>query len=210
TLRGIFELIRLEPQSSEETATLARALIAQLSEEGGLGMDGECVGVALYSARQYLSAANFPGPVLDLIKATAARALKRGERAVAAHEVVVTLAQLTGLPISILDNKERVDLAAVHAYFSSRVIGQDEAVAAIVDRIAMLKAGLNDPARPIGVFLFAGSTGTGKTELAKASAEYPFGSGHRLIRVALRDVHAPAYAHKITPASHGGPGTSTP
>jgi ATP-dependent Clp protease ATP-binding subunit ClpC len=47
------------------------------------------------------------------------------------------------------------------------VIGQNEAVAAIVERIAMLKAGLNDPGKPIGVFLFAGSTGTGKTELAK-------------------------------------------
>ena len=83
----------------------------------------------------------------------------------------MTLAQLTGLPISILDNKERVDLASIRAYFSGRVIGQDEAVAAIVERIAMLKAGLNDPDKPIGVFLFAGSTGTGKTELAKTVAE---------------------------------------
>ena len=81
--------------------------------------------------------------------------------------MIITLAQLTGLPVSILDNKERVDLAAIRGYFTSRVIGQDEAVTAIVERIAMLKAGLNDPGKPIGVFLFAGPTGTGKTELAK-------------------------------------------
>ena len=64
----------------------------------------------------------------------------------------------------------------MRSYFSARVIGQDEAVGAIVDRIAMLKAGLNDPGKPIGVFLFAGPTGTGKTELAKTLAEFLFGS----------------------------------
>ncbi|MCK9912626.1 ATP-dependent chaperone ClpB, partial [Microbacteriaceae bacterium K1510] len=78
-----------------------------------------------------------------------------------------TLAQQTGLPASILDNHQRVDLGAVRRYFVERVMGQDEAVGAIVDRIAMLKAGLSDPGKPIGVFLFAGPTGTGKTELAK-------------------------------------------
>ena len=61
---------------------------------------------------------------------------------VEAREVIVTLSQLTGLPVSILDSNERVDLASIRDYFTGRVIGQDEAVAAIVDRIAMLKAGL--------------------------------------------------------------------
>ena len=112
--------------------------------------------MALNSARQYLSAANFPGSVLDLIKLTANRALKSDSREVEAREVIVTLSQLTGLPVSILDSNERVDLASIRDYFTARVIGQDEAVAAIVDRIAMLKAGLNDPGKPIGVFLFAG------------------------------------------------------
>jgi len=197
TLRGVFELVRMEPQPQEETAELAHALISRLSDEAGLEIDAECVEVALHSARQYLSASNFPGPVLDLIKATASRALKAGQAKVDAHEVVVTLAQLTGLPVSILDNKERVDLASIRAYFSNRVIGQDEAVGAIVDRIAMLKAGLNDPGKPIGVFLFAGSTGTGKTELAKTVAEYLFGSVDRLVRLDMSEFQAAETAHKI-------------
>jgi ATP-dependent Clp protease ATP-binding subunit ClpC len=197
TLRGTFEVLRLEPHSPEDTAALAHALLSQLAHEAGIEADAECVEVALYCARQYLSAANLPGPVLDLIKSTAARVVKGGARTLAAPEVVSTLAQLTGLPISILDNKERVDLAAIRAYFANRVIGQEEAVGAIVDRIAMLKAGLNDPGKPIGVLLFAGSTGTGKTELAKAVAEYLFGSVDRLVRLDMSEYQTPDAAQKI-------------
>ena len=69
-------------------------------------------------------------------------------------------------------------------------MGQDEAVGSVIDRIAMLKAGLNDPGRPIGVFLFAGPTGTGKTELAKTTAEYLFGSAERLIRLDMSEFQA--------------------
>src|SRR5439155_9873430 len=134
---------------------------------------------------------------LDLIKLTANRVLKVGSSEVQAHEIIVTLAQLTGLPVSILDNKERVDLASIRDYFAARVIGQNEAVAAIVDRIAMLKAGLNDPGKPIGVFLFAGSTGTGKTELAKTVAEYLFGSVDRMVRLDMSEFQTPESAQKV-------------
>ena len=82
-------------------------------------------------------------------------------------------------------------------YFAARVIGQDEAVGAIVDRIAMLKAGLNDPGKPIGVFLFAGPTGTGKTELAKTLAEFLFGSADRMIRLDMSEFQTPESIGKI-------------
>ena len=111
--------------------------------------------------------------------------------------MIQTLSQLTGLPASILDNKERVDLAAIRAFFSARVMGQDEAVGAVVERIAMLKAGLNDPGKPIGVFLFAGPTGTGKTELAKTAAEFLFGSAERLIRLDMSELQTPESTVKI-------------
>jgi len=77
------------------------------------------------------------------------------------------------------------------------VIGQTEAVEAIVQRIAMLKAGLNDPDKPIAVFLFAGPTGTGKTELAKAVAEFLFGSIERLIRLDMSEFQTPESLGKI-------------
>ena len=196
-LRGLFEAVRLEPQSQEEAEALALAWVRRLESEAHLTIEPDCIPVALSSARQYLSAANLPGSMLDLIKLTVNRALKGESTTVGPHDVVVTLSQLTGLPVSILDNKERVDLAAIREYFTSRVIGQDEAVTAIVERIAMLKAGLNDPGKPVGVFLFAGSTGTGKTELAKTTAEYLFGSADRMIRLDMSEFQAPETTHKI-------------
>jgi ATP-dependent Clp protease ATP-binding subunit ClpC len=196
-LRGVLEVVRLEPQSQEETSALALAFVQRLANEADLAVSPECVPVALNSARQYLSAANFPGSVLDLIKLTASRVLKGGGNEVESREIIVTLSQLTGLPVSILDSNERVDLASIRDYFTARVIGQDEAVSAIVDRIAMLKAGLNDPGKPIGVFLFAGSTGTGKTELAKTVAEYLFGSVDRMVRLDMSEFQTPETTHKI-------------
>jgi ATP-dependent Clp protease ATP-binding subunit ClpC len=196
-LRGVLEVVRMEPQSQEETSALAKAFVERLANEVDLEISADCVPVALSSARQYLSASNFPGSVLDLIKLTTSRILKSGGKRVEAGEVIVTLAQLTGLPVSILDSNERVDLASIRDYFSARVIGQSEAVSAIVDRIAMLKAGLNDPGKPIGVFLFAGSTGTGKTELAKTVAEYLFGSVDRMIRLDMSEFQTPETMQKI-------------
>ena len=196
-LRGVLEVVRLEPQSQEETSALALAFVQRLADETDLAISPECVPVALSSARQYLSASNFPGSVLDLIKLTANRVLKGDSSEVPAREIIVTLSQLTGLPVSILDSNERVDLASIRDYFTARVIGQNEAVSAIVDRIAMLKAGLNDPGKPIGVFLFAGSTGTGKTELAKTVAEYLFGSVDRMVRLDMSEFQTAETAHKI-------------
>jgi ATP-dependent Clp protease ATP-binding subunit ClpC len=196
-LRGVLELARMEPMTQEETAELAETLVQKWSETADIAIDPACVEVALSSARQYMSAGNFPGVALDLLKLTVGRAVKGDLDRVDPRQVVVTLAQLTGLPVSILDNDERVDLAAIRASFTKRVIGQDEAVTAIVERIAMLKAGLNDPGKPIGVFLFAGPTGTGKTELAKAVADYLFGSVDRMIRLDMSEYQTAETVNKI-------------
>jgi ATP-dependent Clp protease ATP-binding subunit ClpC len=197
TLRTALEVLRMEPLSPEETSDVAHAMLQPLAERFSLTIDPECVDTALSTARQYLSAHNLPGSVLDLLKLTVCRAAKERTGTVDADGVIHTLAQLTGLPTSLLDNKERVDLGAIRTFFSSCVMGQDEAVNAIVERIAMLKAGLNDPGKPIGVFLFAGPTGTGKTELAKTAAEFLFGSADRLIRLDMSELQTADSTFKI-------------
>jgi ATP-dependent Clp protease ATP-binding subunit ClpC len=202
TLRGILEVIRLEPQSAADTSLLARAVVARLSDELKVTIHPDCAAVALSSARQYLSATSFPGSALLLIRLAATRADKDAE--ISPHAVLEILSQLTGLPVSILDSKERIDLAALRTFFARRVIGQDEAVTTVVERVAMLKAGLNDPGRPIGVLLFAGPTGTGKTELAKTAAEYLFGSIDRLIRLDMSEFQTADDVFKILgDAAHG-------
>lgn len=197
SLRSVFEMARLEPMDQRETADLAASFARALAKETGVKIEPAAVDVALASARQYLAASSLPGAALDLLKLSIGRVAKGSGATIAAGDIIETLAQLTGLPASILDSRERVDLGAVRRHFTERVIGQDEAVDTIVARIAMLKAGLNDPNKPIGIFLFAGPTGTGKTELAKTLAEYLFGSQERMIRLDMSEFQTPESTLKI-------------
>ena len=206
-LRGLLEVVRLEPQTEQQTAALATTVSQRLADNTELKFQPGVIEAALSAARQYLGSGTLPGAVIDLIRLTAQRASKHASDTVEARDVIITLSQLTGLPITILDHQERMNLGEISGYFTARVIGQDEAVAAIVERIAMLKAGLNDPGKPIGVLLFAGSTGTGKTELAKTTAEYLFGSIERLVRLDMSEFQAAEATAKII--GDGGAGSET-
>ena len=208
-LRNMFELIRFEPLSKEETLGLSHSMTERLSAEADLEIDPACAETALASARQYLSSTGLPGSALDLLKSAISRAVKGANRTVTPHDVVMSLSQATGVPAAILDSKERADLASIRRYFAARVMGQDEAVSTMVDRIAMLKAGLNDPGKPIGVFLFAGPTGTGKTELAKTLAEFLFGSADRLIRLDMSEYQSYDLTWKILGAADPATKTDT-
>ncbi len=186
-LRRSLEAIRLDALSVDDTRPLAANLAEVLSRRYGVASNPSVARAAVDAAVQHFSPTSLPGSALSLVCETMQRAGRKPGTTVTDKDVLRSLANATGLPLSLLDGGERIDLTAVAAFFTKRVIGQHEAVQTIVERIAMLKAGLNDPAKPLGVFLFAGPTGTGKTELAKAAAEFLFGSAERMIRVDMSE-----------------------
>ena len=200
SLRGLFETITIEPLPANEALILAEDVLAGLAENSNIRFLADSAKVALDTAAQYLGGSGLPGSALLMLKLSAIRA-KDGDEAIGPQQILETLSQLSGLPVSILDTREQLDLKSVRDFFSARVIGQDEAVEAMVGRIAMLKAGLNDPNKPIGVFLLAGPTGTGKTELAKAITEFLFGSVERMIRLDMSEFQTHESIGKILSAS---------
>ncbi len=196
-LRRHLEIVRMEDMDEDEALELAQTFATRLEKTTRTPVDPSFARTSVDVAQSYLTAMHLPGSALSLMKMTAVRSEKAKVKHLGGHEVLETLSQLTGLPLSILDGNERLHLKEVRDFFEARVIGQPEAVAALVERIAMLKSGLNDPGKPIGVFLFAGPTGTGKTELAKTVADYLFGSVERMIRLDMSEYQTYEGASKI-------------
>ena len=197
SLRSVMEILSLQPMTVDETLVLAKRVGERITEHTDVRVSEPAVAATIELAQHYLGSGHLPGTVLDLLKRAAGRSMSAGETALTADSVIATLSQISGLPEVVLDTNQGMELARVRDFFVSRVMGQDEAVKAIVDRIAMLKAGLTDPGRPVGVFLFAGPTGTGKTELAKTLAEFLFGSADRMIRLDMSEFQTAETISKI-------------
>lgn len=106
---------------------------------------------------------------------------------VGAEEIAEVVARATGIPVSKLMQGEREKLLLMEDKLHERVVGQDEAIAAVANAIRRSRSGLSDPNRPTGSFLFLGPTGVGKTELCKALANFLFDSEEHLIRVDMSE-----------------------
>ncbi len=116
----------------------------------------------------------------------------QGERAlikeeVDADDIADVVSRWTGIPVKKMARSEQEKLLHLEVELHSRVVGQDEAIRAIADAVRRSRAGLNDPRRPIGSFIFLGTTGVGKTELAKALAEYLFDDENMMTRIDMSE-----------------------
>ncbi|MEW5352149.1 ATP-dependent Clp protease ATP-binding subunit [Streptomyces sp. 16-176A] len=107
---------------------------------------------------------------------------REGVLEVTVDDIADVLSRRTGIPVSQLTESEKERLLKLEEALHDRVVGQDEAVTAIAQAVRRSRAGMGDPNRPVGSFLFLGPTGVGKTELAKALAELLFGDENRLVR----------------------------
>ncbi|MFE7790464.1 ATP-dependent Clp protease ATP-binding subunit [Streptomyces sp. NPDC057460] len=143
------------------------------------------------AAEQYERASELRDRLTDLEQRIAGGNDVRQPRSHVAEVTVEDIADIvsrqTGIPVSSLTQEERDRLLGLEEHLHKRVIGQDEAVTAVADAVMRSRAGLADPSRPIGSFLFLGPTGVGKTELARALAEALFGSEDRMIRLDMSE-----------------------
>jgi ATP-dependent Clp protease ATP-binding subunit ClpB len=104
-----------------------------------------------------------------------------------AEEIADVVSKWTGIPVTRLTESEQEKLLRLESELHKRVVGQDEAVTAVSNAIRQSRAGLSDPNRPIGSFIFLGPTGVGKTELARAVAEFLYGSEQAMVRIDMSE-----------------------
>jgi ATP-dependent Clp protease ATP-binding subunit ClpB len=163
----------------KEEIDRARAEIAQLQRQGKFDKVAELQYGKLPQLEAQLKSADRP-------KAGAAKPQLLRTR-VGAEEIAEVVSRSTGIPVSRMMQGEREKLLQMEEKLHQRVVGQDEAVRLVADAIRRSRAGLGDPRRPYGSFLFLGPTGVGKTELCKALAEFLFDSEDHLIRVDMSE-----------------------
>ena len=125
------------------------------------------------------------------------------DQEVDANDIAAVVARWTGIPVQRMMQSEKEKLLKLEEELHKRVIGQDEAIAAIADAIRRSRAGLQDSKRPIGSFLFMGTTGVGKTELAKALAEYLFNTEDAMVRIDMSEYQE---AHTVSRLVGAPPG----
>ncbi|MCH5461346.1 ATP-dependent chaperone ClpB [Lactobacillus sp. LC28-10] len=125
------------------------------------------------------------------------------EESVTEKEIAAVVAKMTGIPVNRLVATEREKLLHLADNLHKRVIGQDEAVQAVSDAVLRSRAGLQDPSKPLGSFLFLGPTGVGKTELAKALAENLFDSEEEMIRIDMSEYMEKESVSRLVGAAPG-------
>ncbi len=173
----------------------ARRLIRRVADDLGLlngtGLHADAVEQAYDLSERYLLDRAQPGKTIDLLQDALAVARRGADNPLTADDVTARFAEQTGLPRMLLDDSVPFEEPAVRQLFKSRVLAQDQAVEAILQVLSLLRARVNNPLRPMGVLLFLGPTGVGKTELARTLAEYLYGDRDRLVRFNMADYTDP-------------------
>ncbi len=196
-----FHVIRVEDMAGDVNLRVLLAFQRQLEVRHGVRFQLETLPAIINLQRRYVRDAAFPGKAAELMKRLAVRfgaastdpsKSERRTVSISQDSVFEVFRQQSGLPISFLDQRTRLERRQISAVLRERFVGQPQAINAAVEIISIARARLNDPSRPMATLLLTGPTGVGKTEFAKALAACLFGSAERLLRFDMNEFVSPA------------------
>ena len=193
-----FRPIDIEEPNEADALTILSGQREKLEKHHGVTIRPESLEAAVRLSVRYMPDRRLPDKALDLLDEACARIVIRTispdeidnrPMDVRVDSIAAVLSDWTGIPISELTKDEKRRLTDIEKVLKQRVVGQDDAVHSVADAIRTARAGLGDPNRPIGVFLFLGPSGVGKTELARALAEFLFNSEDAMLRLDMSEFH---------------------
>ncbi len=188
-----FQPILVEEPDAETAIEMLLALRPKYEAHHKVSMTDEAIEAAVRLSQRYVTERKLPDKAVDLIDEAAsklridAQAMPPRDMTVTTEDIGALVASWTGIPVDRLLEAEADRLLHMEDRLHDRVVGQDKAVTAVSDAIRRVRAGLSDPNRPIGSFIFLGPTGVGKTELARALAEYLFDDEQNMVRVDMSE-----------------------
>ena len=198
-----FQPIQVDEPTIEQTVAILRGLRPKYAAHHGVQIDDDALEAAATLAARYIADRYLPDKAIDVVDEASAGAAMRGTKRVDVELVAAVVSRWTGIPQGTITDAQRAGLLALEAQLAARVVGQDHAVSAVAQAIRRARAGLKDPRKPVGGFLFIGPTGVGKTELARALAHALFGTDDALVRLDLSEY---TEAHTISRLLGAPPG----
>lgn len=196
-----FQPVHIDEPTKEEALQIMQGLKESYETHYRIKITDSAIDAAVYLSLRYILSRKLPDKAIDLIdQASAKKRLKSltlksgdlkkiaggiyedGTLEVTEEDIAGVVAEWTGIPINKLTEEETEKLLKMEESLTKRVIGQGDAIKSVAHTIRTAKTGLSNSNRPIGVFLFLGPTGIGKTELARALSEFLFGDEKRMIR----------------------------
>jgi len=198
-----FQPVHVNEPTIEQTVAILKGLRAKYAVHHGVEIDDDALEAAASLAARYIADRYLPDKAIDVMDEAAAGAAMRGTKRVDVELVAAVVSRWTGIPQGTITDAQRAGLLALEAQLTTRVVGQDEAVRVVSEAIRRARAGLKDPRKPVGGFLFVGPSGVGKTELARALAHALFGTDDALVRLDLSEY---TEAHTISRLLGAPPG----
>lgn len=210
-LMSCLQTMYVEEPTPKETTDILRGVKPRLEEKYGISIPDEILENAVSMSGRYVKSRLFPEKALDLLdEAATGLMMELDEGSTKDNElkpehIANIVSFWTGIPMDKVGSEDKKRLIALEDFIGRRVIGQPEAISVISGAVRRMKSGLQDPNRPLGTFLFIGTTGVGKTELAKALSEFMFDDETALLRLDMSE-----YMEKISVQRLLGPPPGTP
>ena len=188
-----FQKIVVEPTDVAQSIEILRQLKPHYEEFHHITYTDEAVEAAVRLTDRYITDKSLPDKAIDALDEAGSMvrlslAKKRGRTDVVdAEDIASVVSKMTGIPVNKVAESEGNRILRMKKRLQGRIIGQDEAIDTVARAIQRNRAGLKDPHRPIGTFLFFGPTGVGKTQLARSLAEYLFDSEENMVRIDMSE-----------------------
>jgi len=185
--RNTFDQVKIKELTVDQSIQVLVRKAGQIEQEQKVILTYGAIKKAVELSKRYITDRVLPGKASDLLAEAAVVVKAKGEGIVKDEDIEEIITQKTGIPLTEATGVEAEKLLNLEIGMHNRIIDQEEAVRHVCEAIRRLRVGVKRPERPIGVFLFMGPTGVGKTETAKALAEIYFGSEKSMVRLDMSE-----------------------